>query len=144
MSYLLGSGWWVIWYALLWLALVPFVMMAALLTRATPDDPMLAMETAFAVGPMALVVLMAGTAISGYLWTAGSPEASVWLYVRNVGGAALAALVIGLIFVFGASYYAVTPKLPMVNRWVAQIVCLGSAALLLAFCLHATWRFRHR
>ena len=144
MSYVLGSGWWVIWYALLWLALMPFVVMAALLTRATPDDPMLAMETAFAVGPMGLVVLIAATAVSGYLWTAGSPDASMWLYVRNVGGAAVAALGIGLIFVFGASYYAVTPKLPMVNRWIAQIVCLASAALLLAFCLHATWRFRHR
>jgi hypothetical protein len=144
MSYVLGSGWWVIWYALLWLALMPFVVMAALLTRATPDDPMLAMETAFAVGPMGLVVLIAATAVSGYLWTAGSPDASMWLYVRNVGGAAVAALGIGLIFVFGASYYAVTPKLPMVNRWIAQIVCLASAALLLAFCLQATWRFRHR
>lgn len=144
MSYVLGSGWWVIWYALLWLALLPFVIMAALLTRATPDEPMLAMETTFAVGPMGLVVLMAATAISGYLWTAGGPEASVWLYVRNIGGAAVAALIVGLIFVFGASYYAVTPKLPIVRRWVAQIVCVGSAALLLAFCLHATWRFRHR
>ena len=144
MSYLLGSGWWVLWYALLWLAVMPFVAMTALLTRATPDDPMLAMETAFAVGPMGLAVLMAGTAISGYLWTAGSAEASAWLYVRNIGGAAVAALGIGLIFVFGGSYYAVTPKLPMINRWVAQLVCLGSAALLLAFCLHATWRFRHR
>jgi hypothetical protein len=144
MSYLLGSGWWVIWYALLWLALVPFIVMAAALTRATPNDPMLTMETAFAVSTMGLLVLMAATAISGFLWTAGGPAAGVWLFVRNVVGAAFAALVIGLIFVFGAGYYAVTPKLPMVNRWVAQIISLGSAALLLAFCLHATWRFRHR
>ena len=144
MSYLFGSGWWVVWYAMLWLALIPFVVMAGALTRATPDDPMLLMETAFAVSNLGLVVLMAGTAISGFLWTAGGPTRSVWLYVRNVGGAVFAALVIGLFFIFFAGYYAVTPKLPMVNRWGAQIVCLGSAALLLVFCIHATWRFRHR
>ena len=144
MSYLFGSGWWVIWYALLWLAMAPLVVMAAALTRATPDEPMLAMETAFAISASGAVVLMAGTAISGYLWTAGGTTTGLWPYVRNVVGAALAALLIGLIFVFGAGYYAVTPKLPMVNRWVAQIVCLASAGLMLAFCLHATWRFRHR
>lgn len=144
MSYLLGSRWWVIWHALLWLALTPFVVMAAALTRATPNDPMLTMETAFAVSSLGLVVLIAGTVISGYLWTAGDHTRGAWTYVRNVGGAALAAVVIGLFFIFGAGFYAVTPKLPMVNRWAAQIVSLGSAALLLAFCLHASWRFRHR
>lgn len=144
MSYLLGSGWWVVWYALLWLALAPFVVMTALLARATPDEPMLAMETGFAFTALGVIVLMAATAISGYLWTAAGPAAGPWPYVRNVVGAALAALVVGLVFVFGAGYYAVTPKLPMANRWIAQVVCLLSAALLLAFCLHATWRFRHR
>jgi hypothetical protein len=144
MSYILGSGWWVIWYALLWLALTPFIVMTATLVRATPDEPMLAMETAFAIGAMGVMVLMAATAISGYLWSAGRVGAGVWPYVRNIAGAALAAFIIGLVFVFGASYYAVTPKLPMVNRWAAQIICLGSAGLMLAFCLHATWRFRHR
>ncbi len=144
MSYLLGSGWWVIWYALLWLSVTPFVVMAAALVRATPDEPMLVMETAFGVSAMGLIVLMAGTAISGYLWTAGGPAAGAWPYVRNVGAAAIAALVVGLFLVFGAGYYAVTPKLPMANRWAAQIICLASAALMLAFCLHAAWRFRHR
>ena len=68
MTYLLGSGWWVLWYGLLW------VSMAA----------------------------------------------------------------------FGAGYYAATPKLPMANRWAAQLICLTSAAALVFFCVHATWRFRHR
>ena len=142
--YLLGSGWWVIWYLLLWLALVPFVVMAAALTRATPDDPMLLMENAFAISSLGLVVLMAGTVIASFLWTASGPTKTAWTWIRNVGGAALAAVVIGLFFIFFAGYYAVTPKLPMMNRWAAQIISLGSAALLLAFCLHATWRFRYR
>jgi hypothetical protein len=144
MSYVLGSGWWVIWYALLWLALVPFVVSAAALTRATPDEPMLLMENAFAISSLGLVVLMAGTVISSFLWTVTSPTRSAWIYIRNVGGGALAAVVIGLFFIFFAGYYAVTPKLPMMNRWAAQILSLGSAVLLLVFCLHATWRFRHR
>ena len=46
MSYLIGSGWWILWYALLWLAVAPFVAMTAALTRATPNDPMLSMENA--------------------------------------------------------------------------------------------------
>ena len=142
--YLLGSGWWVIWYLLLWLALVPFVVMAAALTRATPDDPMLLMENAFAISSLGLVVLMAGTVIASFLWTASGPTKTAWIWIRNVGGAALATVVIGLFFIFFAGYYAVTPKLPMMNRWAAQIISLGSAALLLAFCLHATWRFRYR
>ena len=36
MSYFIGSGWWVLWYGLLWLALVPFVVMTVALARATP------------------------------------------------------------------------------------------------------------
>ena len=70
MTYLLGSGWWVLWYSLLWLSLAPFVVMTAALARATPNDPMPAIETAFAVGTLGLAVLMGATAVSGYLWTA--------------------------------------------------------------------------
>ena len=58
MSYLVGSGWWVLWYGLLWLSLTPFVAMTAALARATPNDPMPAMETAFAIGSVGLFVLM--------------------------------------------------------------------------------------
>ena len=144
MSYLIGSGWWILWYGLLWLAVAPFVAMTAALARATPNDPMLPMENAFAIGSVGLFVLMIGTAISGYLWTAGGPSSGAWLYARNIGGAVLLALIVGFAFIFGAGYYAVTPKLPMTNRWAAQLVCLASAGLLLWVCLHATWRFRHR
>ena len=144
MSYLFGSGWWVAWYLALWLAIGPFVVMAAGLTRATPDEPMMLMENAFAVSALGLAVLMLGTIISGYLWTAGNHAAGVWLYVRNVILAAIAACLVGLLLVFGAGFMAVTPKQPMSSRWAAQIVCLVSAGLMLAFCLHATWRFRRR
>jgi hypothetical protein len=106
-SYLLGGGWWTLWYALLWLAVTPFVVMTAALTRATPNEPMLAMENAFAVGSVGLFALMGATAISGY-------------------------------------FCAVTPRQPMLNRWAAQLLCLTSALLLVFFCVHATWRFRHR
>ena len=109
MSYLIGSGWWILWYGLLWLAVAPFVAMTAALARATPNDPVPPMENAFAVGSVGLFVL-----------------------------------IVGFAFIFGAGYYAVTPKLPMTNRWAAQLVCLASAGLLLWVCLHATWRFRHR
>lgn len=67
MSYLLGGGWWTLWYALLWLAVTPFVAMTAALTRATPNEPMLAMENAFAVGSVGLFVLMGATANLGVL-----------------------------------------------------------------------------
>ena len=144
MSYLLGGGWWTFWYVLLWLAVAPFVAMTAALTRATPNEPMLAMEIAFAVGSVGLFVLMGATAISGYFWTAGGSTTGAWPYVRNVGGAVLLALVVGFALVFGASYYAVTPRQPMLNRWAAQLLCLTSALLLVFFCVHATWRFRHR
>ena len=89
MSYLIGSGWWVLWYGLLWLALVPFIVTTAALARATPNETVLAMETAFGISALSVVVLM-------------------------------------------------------LNRWAAQLTCVGSAAVLLAFCLHAAWRFRHR
>jgi hypothetical protein len=144
MSYLFGSGWWVIWYGLLWLSLVPYVVMTAALTRASPNDSMLPMEYAFAVSAMSLFVLMGATAISGYLWTAGGSPSGLWPYVRNIGVAIVVALVVGFAFMFGAGYYAVTPKQPMVNRWAAQILCLASASFLVWVCIHATWRFRHR
>ena len=132
------------WYGLLWIAIVPFVVTTAALTRATPNDPMLTMVTAFAVGSVGLFVLMGATAISGYLWTAGGSATGAWPYIRNIGIALLVALVVGFAFIFGAGFYAVTPKQPMANRWAAQILCLASAAFLLWICLHATWRFRHR
>jgi len=144
MSYLIGSGWWILWYIPLWLAVVPFALMTAQLARATPNEPMLAMETTFAVGTIGLFVLMGATAISGVLWTIGGPSSGAWVYVRNVGSAVVLALVVGFAFIFGASYYAVTPNLPMVNRWAAQLLSLASSLLLLWICLHATWRFRHR
>jgi hypothetical protein len=144
MSYLIGTGWWIIWYAALWLAVVPFVVMTAALTKATPNDPMLAMETAFAMSTVGLFVLMGATAIAGYLWTAGGSSTGVWPYIRNIGIAIIVAVVVGFAFIFGAGFYAVTPKQPMVNRWAAQLLCLGSAFFLLWLCLHATWRFRHR
>jgi hypothetical protein len=144
MNYLIGSGWWIIWYGLLWLAVVPYVVMAAALTRAIPNEPTMAMENAFAVSALSLFVLMGATAISGYLWTAGGPSNGAWPYVRNIGIAVLLALIVGFAFIFTAGYYAVLPKSPMVNRWGAQILCLASALFLLWVCLHATWRFRHR
>lgn len=144
MSYFIGSGWWMIWYALLWLAVTPFVAMTAALARATPNDPMLAMEQAFAVGTVGMIVLMAATTISGYFWTAGGSTTGAWPYIRNIGGAVLLAFVVGFGFIFAASYYAVTPRLPMLNRWAAQLVSLASALALVLFCIHATWRFRHR
>lgn len=144
MSYLFGSGWWIVWNVLLWLAVVPYVVMTAALTRATPNDPMLTMETAFAIGTVGLVVLMGATAISGYLWTAAGPPPGAWPWVRNIGGAILLALIAGFVGVFGAGYMAVTPKQPMGSRWAAQLVCLGSTLFLAWFCIHAAWRFRHR
>jgi hypothetical protein len=42
----------VLWYALLWLALVPFVVMTVALARATPNETVLAMETALAIGAL--------------------------------------------------------------------------------------------
>lgn len=144
MSYLFGSGWWIVWNVLLWLAVAPFAVMTAALTRASPNDPMLTMETAFGVGTLGLMVLMGATAVSGYLWTAGGPSQGAWPYLRNIAGALLAALLIGFVGVFGAAYMAVTPRQPMSSRWGAQIVCLASALLLAWFSIHSAWRFRHR
>jgi hypothetical protein len=144
MSYLLGSGWWIPWHLLLWLSVTPFVAATAYLARATPNESMEAMEQAFAVGTVGVFVLMIATAISGYLWTAGGSPEGAWPYVRNMAGAALAALLFGFVFIFGAGYYAVTPGLPMVNRWAAQLLSLTSALALVLFCVHAAWRFRHR
>ena len=144
LSYLLGSGWWLAWYLPLWLAISPFVVMAVGLVRATPNEPMMLMENAFAVSAVGVAVLMLATVISGYLWTAGNHESGMSLYVRNIVLAGAAAFIVGLLLVFGAGFMAVTPKQPMTSRWAAQIVCLASAGLMLAFCLHATWRFRHR
>ena len=102
------------------------------------------METSFAIGAVGLFVLMFATALSGYFWTAGGSTQGLWPYVRNIGGAVLIALIVGFAFIFGAAYYAVTPKQPMLNRWAAQLICLVSALGLVFLCLHATWRFRHR
>lgn len=144
MSYFLGTGWWIVWYGVLWLGVTPFVVMTAALTRAAPNDPMPLMETSFAIGTVGLFVLMFATAISGYFWTVSGPAQGAWPYIRNIGGAIALALIVGFVSIFGAAYYAVTPKLPMPNRWAAQLLCLASALGLLFFCLHATWRFRHR
>lgn len=144
MRYLFGGGWWLLWYGTLWLALVPFVAMTIALARATPNEPMPAMETAFALSTVSLFVLMGATAIAGYFWTAGGSSSGLWTYLRNIGGAVLIALIVGFAFIFGAAYYAVTPKQPMMNRWAAQLLCLGSATFLFLLTVHATWRFRHR
>jgi hypothetical protein len=143
-SYLLGSGWWSIWYGLLWLATIPFVVMTAAFFRATPNEPMELLEKSFAVGSVGLFVLMIATVISGYLWTAGGSPQGTWPYVRNIVGAVLLAVIVGFAFIFGAGFYAVVRENPMPNRWAAQLVCLASALGLVVFCLHATWRFRHR
>ena len=103
-SYFLGSGWWILWYGVLWLALSPFAVMTAGLTRATPNDPMPLMETSFAIGSVGLFVLMIATAIAGYFWTAGGSAHGVWPYVRNIGGAILLALIVGFALIFGAAY----------------------------------------
>ena len=144
MTYLFGSGWWIVWNILLWLAVLPYVVMTAALTRASPNDPMLTMETAFGVGAVGLFILMGATAISGYLWTAGGTAQGAWPYLRNIGVALLIALVVGFVGVFGAAYMAVTPNQPMSSRWGAQIVCLTSALFLAWIGIHAAWRFRHR
>ena len=144
MSYVFGSGWWILWNVLIWLAVVPYVVMTAALTRATPNDPMLTMETAFGIGAVGLFILMAGTAISGYLWTASGTSSGAWPYARNIGGAIVLALLVGFVGIFGAAYMAVTPKQPMTSRWAAQIVCLASTLFLAWFCIHAAWRFRNR
>jgi hypothetical protein len=143
-SYFIGTGWWILWYAILWLAVVPFAVMTAMLTRATPNEPMELLEKAFAVGTVGLFVLMIGTAISGVLWTVGGSSHGAWPYVRNVGIAILVALIAGFAGIFGAGFYAVVRENPMPNRWAAQLLCLASALGLLFLCLHATWRFRHR
>jgi hypothetical protein len=143
-SYLIGSGWWVLWYGLLWLALVPFVVMTVALARATPNETVSAMETAFAIGAVSVVVLAGATTVSGFFWTAAGPSSGAWPYLRNIGAALVGGTLAGLLFIFGAGYYAVVPQNPIVNRWAAQLACVASAAALLAFCLHATWRFRHR
>jgi hypothetical protein len=144
MSYLFGSGWWIVWHVLLWSSVAPYIVMTAALNRASPNDPMLTMETAFGVGTLGLVVLMGGTVASGYLWTAGGSPSGTWPYLRNIVGAVLLALIVGFVGVFGAAYMAVTPKQPMGSRWAAQLVCLGCTLLLLWFCTHAAWRFRQR
>jgi hypothetical protein len=143
-SYLIGTGWWILWYGTLWLAVAPFVVMTAMLTRATPNEPMELMEKSFAIGSVGLFVLMTGTAISGILWTVGGSAQGAWPYVRNVGVAILVALIVGFAFIFAAGFYAVVRENPMPNRWAAQLICLASALGLLFLCLHATWRFRHR
>jgi hypothetical protein len=143
-SYFIGTGWWILWYGILWLAVVPFAVMTAMLTRATPNEPMDLLEKAFAVGTVGLFVLMIGTAISGVLWTVGGSSHGAWPYVRNVGIAILVALIAGFAGIFGAGFYAVVRENPMPNRWAAQLLCLASALGLLFLCLHATWRFRHR
>ena len=144
MSYFIGTGWWILWYGILWLAVVPFAVMTAMLTRATPNEPMELLEKAFAVGTVGLFVLMIGTAISGVLWTVGGSSQGAWQYLRNVGIAILVALIVGFAGIFGAGFYAVVRENPMPNRWAAQLLCLASALGLLFLCLHATWRFRHR
>jgi hypothetical protein len=144
MSYLFGSGWWIVWNVLLWLAVIPYIVMTAALTRASPNDPMLTMEYAFAVGTLGMAILMGATAVSGYLWTAGGASQGTWPYVRNVAGALLLAFIVGFVGVFGAAYMAVTPRQAMSSRWAAQLVCLGSALFLAWFCIHSAWRFRHR
>ncbi len=144
MSYLFGSGWWIVWHLLIWLSVVPYAVMTAALTRASPNDPQMTMEYAFGIGAVGLFVLMSATAISGYLWTAGGPSNGAWPYARNIGGAILLALLLGFVGVFGAGYMAVTPRQPMSSRWGAQLVCLASALFLGWFCVHSAWRFRHR
>ena len=57
-SYLVGTGWWIVWYGILWLAVSPFVVMTVGLARATPNDSMPLMETSFAIGSVGLFALM--------------------------------------------------------------------------------------
>ena len=38
MSYLIGNGWWVIWYVVLRLGVAPFVAMTVALARAMPNE----------------------------------------------------------------------------------------------------------
>ena len=49
MSYLIGNGWWVIRYIVLWVGVSPVVVMTAALPRGLPNDPMPGTETALAI-----------------------------------------------------------------------------------------------
>ena len=133
-----------LWHAALWLAVAPFVAMTVALTRASATTPYPPLETAFAISSVGAFVLVAATVIASVLWTVAGGGAGFMAYARNVALATVAGLVLGFIGGFGAGYYVASAGAPVANRWAAHVVCLASVGALLWFCLHATWRFRHR
>ena len=67
MTYVLGSGWWLLWYGLLWLAAAPFVALAVTLARSRGSQPSPAMDVAFGLASVGLFVLATATLVSAIL-----------------------------------------------------------------------------
>ncbi len=139
-----GHPLWVVWYGVLWAAVVPFVVMLLwIVVRVTPAGS--DKESTWLNGAVlgAFFVLIVTSFVSALLYTRAQPDRTLWTYL-----AWLAVHFVGWTFlgsgVFFASLHALAagPRLGM-RRLAALLAVLGVAILHFA-SLYATYEFRQR
>lgn len=141
MSYLLGSGAWVLWYVFLWAAVAPFAALLVAFARAQPGEVSNGVDVAFALCNVGLFALLAATLVSAVLWAAAGHAPGAGKYVRALA-LWLTGWLVGGWFVYMSLFQAASHTEPHGARWRALLVVLAAVLLAHAANLHAAWRFR--
>jgi len=139
-----GHPLWMVWYAVLWAAVVPFVMMllwvAVRVTRARSGQ-----ESTWLNGAVlgAFFTLVVTSFVCALLYVRAQPDRTLWTYAAWLAVHFVCWTFLGS-GVFFASLHALAagPRLGM-RRLAAVLAVLGVAILHLA-SLYATYEFRQR
>jgi hypothetical protein len=115
-SFLFGTGWWSVWYTVLWAALAPSLGLTAWLLRAPA---------------------------SAMLFTLSRTTPAVMKYFQGAGLAALLWFV-GLWLMFAAWWSIDGLNTPRRERTLNILLMLAVSAILHGFNLYASWKFRAR
>jgi hypothetical protein len=142
-SYLLGGGWWTLWYLLLWLALAPFIWLGVSLSRTPLGGASPGQDAAFAFCNVSLVLMSLTSLVNTLLFASASPGTGIGRFLWPV----VLYLVISVVAgggILGPLYYVTGYASTAPRRWGAYAVLMGLVLAIHIFALQAIWRFRHR
>jgi hypothetical protein len=142
MSFLLGSRWWMLWYAVLWAAVVPSLALLIWLLRA-PASAGQHPGTISTLQGFAVVLQPLIIPISAALFTFGRSAPGMMKYLQGLGLAVLLWF-IGLWLIFAAWWSIDALNTPRAERTWNIFLMLAVSLALHGFHLCAAWSFRGR